>query len=145
MSNDNNADLNDIYNLLEKNFAVITAKLEKLEQLLQHASTANEKSETGEGLSLQDMPNQNYQPKSVLLASGERDIAREKANARKDAALSLIGELSGRGDRIMIISVDTPTKIIEELIEESKDDPEITTELRKLFEKVSSGVQSSAQ
>ncbi len=51
MSNENYADLNDIYNLLEKNFAVLTAKLEKLEQLLQHTTTANEKSETGDRLS----------------------------------------------------------------------------------------------
>jgi hypothetical protein len=58
-------------------------------------------------------------------------------NADNLAAMSLAGELRRRKDRIITIFALGPEAVIASILEEFKDSPEITAELRKLFAKAS--------
>jgi uncharacterized protein (DUF3084 family) len=69
------------------------------------------------------------------LEEQEKQIMAEARQAKMESALSLIGEVSQRGDRIMIIQAGDSTTAIKELMAEFADNPEVTAVLQSTLEK----------
>ena len=65
----------------------------------------------------------------------EKQLMAEARQAKMESALSLIGEVSQRGDRIMIIQAGDSTTAIRELMAEFADNPEVTAVLQSTLEK----------
>ena len=68
----------------------------------------------------------------------EKEEARKKAEASQakiESALSLVGELSQRGDKIVILKEGDASLAIEELMERFADNPEVTTVLQPWLDK----------
>lgn len=111
MSNENYADLNDIYNLLEKNFTVLTAKLEKLEQLeqlLQRASTVSKESEAGEGLSAEVFAVIQEQVFGKKSCSEETSTRQDRRRKDIEQARGLVEELKKKRPEMSFIQESWP-------------------------------------
>ncbi|PKL44315.1 MAG: hypothetical protein CVV41_06670 [Candidatus Riflebacteria bacterium HGW-Riflebacteria-1] len=68
------------------------------------------------------------------LEEQEKQLMAEARQAKMESALSLIGEVSQRGDRIMIIQAGDAATAIEELMIEFVDNPEVTAVLQSTLE-----------
>lgn len=69
--------------------------------------------------------------KEQELAAIEKQKLESQRNAQIDTALSAIGELDKRGDRMIILSDNDAIVAIDALLEEFKDNPEVTAILQK--------------
>lgn len=69
------------------------------------------------------------------LEEQEKQLMAEARQAKMESALSLIGEVSQRGDRIMIIQGGDSATAIKELMAEFADNPEVVAVLQSTLEK----------
>lgn len=65
----------------------------------------------------------------------EKRLMAEQRQSRMESALSLVGELSQRGDKVVILQGGDANLAIAELMEEFADNPEVTAVLKKVQEK----------
>lgn len=75
------------------------------------------------------------------LEEQEKQLMAEARQAKMESALSLIGEVSQRGDKIMIIQAGDAAAAIEELMVEFSDNPEVTAVLRSTLDKTKAGTR----
>ncbi|MDD3000078.1 MAG: hypothetical protein PHV05_13530, partial [Candidatus Riflebacteria bacterium] len=69
--------------------------------------------------------------KEQELAAIEKQKLESQRNAQIETALSAIGELDKRGDRMIILSDNDAIAAIDALLEEFADNPEVTAMLQK--------------
>lgn len=70
-----------------------------------------------------------------ILEEQEKQLMAESRQAKMESALSLIGEVSQRGDKVMIIQAGDATVAIKELMAEFQDNPDVVAVLQSTLTK----------